>query len=93
MTNNYNHIKHLLIIFVIFVSGCISTKEAQNKTEVNNNPGLKLWEQNCSRCHNSPNPAAFSDEEWEVIGSHMRVRAYLTEKETNEIVKFLKSIN
>ncbi len=88
-----NYIRVALIVLVIFISGCMLSRKTQDKTALGSISGLKLWEQNCSRCHNSPNPAAFSDEEWEVVGAHMRVRAYLTEKETDKIVEFLKSIN
>jgi len=93
MNKGYNYIKLVLIISVVFIFGCSVTKESQEAAKLNSNTGLKLWEQNCSRCHNSPSPAFFSDEEWDVVGSHMRVRAYLTGKEADEIVKFLKSIN
>ncbi len=93
MNNCYNHIKFALLILVVFISGCMMTKETQDETKLSSNPGLKLWEQNCSRCHNVPEPASLSDSEWDVAGAHMRVRAYLTGKEVDEIVNFLKSIN
>ncbi|MBI4944879.1 MAG: cytochrome c [Bacteroidetes bacterium] len=86
-------IKFFVILMVILVAGCTLTKEAKDRKEHISNSGQKLWEQNCSRCHNSPSPASFSDAEWDVVGSHMRVRAYLTGKEADAIIKFLKSIN
>ena len=92
MNTGSNYIKLVLIISAFFIFGCTMTKEAQDK-KASSNSGLKLWEQNCSRCHNSPSPAFFSDAEWDVVGAHMRVRAYLTGREADEIVKFLKSIN
>jgi len=55
--------------------------------------GAELWGQNCIRCHNTPSPDTFSDVEWEVAVAHMRVRAYLTEEETDKIVEFLKTAN
>lgn len=80
-------------LFILLIAGCAVKDSTQGEARVNQTSGLKLWEQNCSRCHNSPSPASFSDAEWDVVGAHMRVRAYLTGKETDEIVKFLKSIN
>jgi hypothetical protein len=80
-------------MFLIIISGCAVKDNVQDNASSHHYSGLKLWEQNCSRCHNSPSPAFFSDAEWDVVGAHMRVRAYLTKKETDEIVKFLKSIN
>ena len=79
-------------LFLILIAGC-AVKNNMDNTSASKYLGLKLWEQNCSRCHNSPSPAFFSDAEWDVVGAHMRVRAYLTKKETDEIVNFLKSIN
>lgn len=85
----------LLIIWmlVVVIAGCAVRNNVSDNTLANKYSGLKLWEQNCSRCHNSPSPGFFSDAEWDVVGSHMRVRAYLTGKEAGEIIKFLKSIN
>lgn len=80
-------------LFILLISGCAVKDNTQSTAGANKYSGLKLWEQNCSRCHNSPSPASFSDAEWDVVGAHMRVRAYLTGKETDEIIKFLKSIN
>lgn len=75
-------------------AGCVSKNiSSGDKQESSVDSGLKLWESNCPRCHNIPNPASFSDAEWDVIGSHMRVRANLTKKETVKIVEFLKTIN
>lgn len=55
--------------------------------------GAVLWGENCGRCHNAPDPTAFSDFQWEAIGTHMRVRAGLTAEETEKIVTFLKQSN
>ena len=55
--------------------------------------GAVLWGENCSRCHNAPDPTAFSDQQWDAIGNHMRVRAGLTADETKKIVKFLQLSN
>ncbi|MBI4930380.1 MAG: cytochrome c [Bacteroidetes bacterium] len=80
------------LLFILIISGC-AVKDNTQGTAANQYSGLKLWEQNCARCHNSPSPASFSDAEWDVIGAHMRVRAYLIGKESDEIIKFLKTIN
>ncbi|HHL72009.1 MAG TPA: cytochrome c [Bacteroidetes bacterium] len=55
--------------------------------------GAQLWGENCVRCHNAPNPQAFSDAQWETATMHMRVRASLTADETEKIVAFLKMAN
>lgn len=55
--------------------------------------GAVLWGENCGRCHNAPDPTAFSDQQWDAIGNHMRVRAGLTASETEKIVTFLQQSN
>ncbi|HEY4797709.1 MAG TPA: cytochrome c [Bacteroidia bacterium] len=82
-----------IFLFAAMISSCAVKNNSADTSSASQYSGLTLWQKNCSRCHNSPSPGSFSDAEWDVIGSHMRVRAYLTGKETNEIIKFLKSIN
>lgn len=55
--------------------------------------GAVLWGETCGNCHNAPDPTAFSDREWDAIGSHMRIRAGLTADETKKIVTFLQQSN
>jgi len=55
--------------------------------------GAQLWSENCIRCHNVPSPDTFSDVDWDVAVTHMRVRANLTDDEARKIVDFLKTAN
>lgn len=55
--------------------------------------GAVLWGEHCSRCHNTPDPSAFSDVQWEAIGTHMRIRAGITAKDANKIIEFLQQSN
>lgn len=55
--------------------------------------GATLWGENCNRCHLAPDPAAFSDEQWNTIGTHMRIRAGLTAEDSNKIIEFLQQSN
>ena len=81
-----------LCLFAMFlISNCAVNKNSKEK--IVDRTGLQLWTDNCSRCHNVPGPGEYSDDEWDVIGAHMRVRAYLSEKEADNIIIFLKSIN
>ena len=86
-------IKTILIISFItsclslLNNGCVTTEEIKEKD------GALLWSENCNRCHNAPSPADYSDAQWEIIGTHMKVRANLTDEETKEIVEFLQSAN
>jgi len=71
----------------IFIYGCAESKMIAEKS------GSQLWGENCIRCHNIPSSLEYSSAEWEVIGMHMKLRANLTDDETNKIVTFLKSEN
>lgn len=55
--------------------------------------GAQMWGETCNRCHIAPSPADYNDTDWETISLHMRVRANLTEHESEMIEEFLKSAN
>lgn len=78
----------LVLIILVSIQSCTSTKDV-----IANKSGAQLWGENCLRCHNSPSPVDFSDEEWKTIGLHMQVRANITKKEVEKIVGFLTSAN
>lgn len=87
-----NKITYLFVLFAAAaIYSCVAGKKVQEETTAVS--GFILWKQNCVRCHNVPSPAAYSDEQWDIIGTHMRLRANLTKKETEEIIRFLQTIN
>jgi hypothetical protein len=99
-----NIIKLILILVVVtttFIAfGCSTSKEATSGDDLGDlgsfameKSGAVLWGENCARCHNAPDPTAFSDTQWETIGAHMRVRAGLTAEESAKIVTFLQQSN
>ncbi len=76
----------LLVSFGIFsISGCAVSQKINDKT------GTQLWGENCGRCHNPPGPGEFSSANWDIIGSHMRVRTNITETEERKIIDYLKN--
>jgi cytochrome c2 len=75
----------LISVFSAILSSCAVSQKVQDKT------GTQLWGENCARCHNAPGPGEFNDASWEVIGTHMRVRAHITETEEKKIIDYLKS--
>ena len=79
------------VVFGIIQSSCNVTEKVPQK--ISEKSGAQLWGENCNRCHNAPGPGEFNDAHWDVIGLHMRVRAGLTETETDKIVTFLKDAN
>lgn len=71
----------------VLTNGCIESKSVDAKT------GAQLWAENCQRCHNTPSPTTFSDEQWKTVGMHMQTRALLTNKERDKVVQFLQDFN
>ena len=76
-----------LIITTIIISGCKTPQAIMDKS------GAQLWGENCARCHNAPSPATYSDDQWQVIMGHMKIKAGLTDLEAKKITAFLKSAN
>lgn len=70
-----------VVTTVIIITSCVSTK-VQAKS------GDELWSENCQRCHNSPPRSAYSNIQWDVVNTHMRQRAILTEDEYKKIYEF-----
>lgn len=76
-----------LLAIACSVSSCVPSNKVSEKT------GVQLWSENCNRCHNAPSPTDFTDAQWVIIGTHMRIRANLMDMEVNKIVEFLQSAN
>ena len=70
-----------VVTTVIIITSCVSTK-VQAKS------GDELWSENCQRCHNSPPRSAYSNIQWDVVNTHMRQRAILTEDEYKKVYEF-----
>jgi hypothetical protein len=76
----------LITAFGIFgINSCAVSKSVQEKT------GTQLWGENCGRCHNAPGPGEFNNTNWDIIGTHMRIRTNITETEEKKIIEYLKS--
>ena len=73
----------LVIVGVLIIQSCVSTR-------VTDKSGSQLWSENCQRCHNTPPSSAFTNTQWEIINTHMRNRAMLTDEESKKILDFLK---
>ncbi|HKJ45012.1 MAG TPA: hypothetical protein VJ991_04205 [Balneolales bacterium] len=90
----------LLVMVISFVIISCGTGKKVSKDDMGDlgvmnveKSGAVLWGENCGRCHNAPDPRAFSDLQWETLGKHMRIRAGLTADETQKIINFLQQSN
>ncbi len=54
--------------------------------QTHTNDGQRVFEQNCSRCHNPPD--GFSPRISGTVVRHMRVRANLSEQDMKALMKF-----
>ena len=71
----------------LLMNGCYVSKKAADKS------GAQLWSENCSRCHNAPGPGEFNNDNWEIVGMHMQVRANIDQNDITKIIDFLKAAN
>lgn len=55
--------------------------------------GASLYSDNCGRCHNPRGPSEFSDANWPLIVTHMRVIAGLPGEQARAIEAFLRASN
>jgi nitrate/TMAO reductase-like tetraheme cytochrome c subunit len=88
----------IVLLVTINLTGCSSTKtitatNQQNQKVVLQQSGVQLWSNNCVRCHNSPPPNAYSDNEWDAIVNHMQKVGGLTVTDADKIAEFLKASN
>lgn len=74
----------LVTVGVLIVQSCVSTK-------ITDKSGTQLWSENCQRCHNTPPSSAFTNMQWEIINTHMRQRAMLTDDEYKKITEFMQA--
>jgi cytochrome c len=75
------------IILSSMLSGCYVSKKTADKS------GAELWAENCNRCHNAPGPGEFNNDNWDIVGTHMQIRANLSKTEVEKVTAFLKSLN
>ena len=88
MKKHVNIFCALILIIGLAIFGISSCKVSQN---IMDKTGTQLWGENCGRCHNAPGPGEFSNVNWNIIGTHMRVRTNITETEEKKIIEYLKS--
>jgi nitrate/TMAO reductase-like tetraheme cytochrome c subunit len=80
-----------LIIICLSVASIISMNSCVESKKIADKSGAQLWAENCQRCHNTPAPNTFFQEQWKTVGMHMQTRALLTNKERDKVVEFLQS--
>ncbi len=88
--------KKIISILILVGSiglGAFTIQSCSTSAMVQAKSGAQLWGENCKRCHNIASPSDYSDVQWDVIGTHMRLRANLTADEIRKIVEFLQSAN
>ncbi len=85
----------LLLAMAAGVSTAIANDEAESSAEQSTPvlDGAKVYAWNCGSCHSERWPKERSDAEWEVIMTHMRVRANMTADQTEAVLRYLKENN
>ena len=83
------------MVLVGLAAASVGAEESQDNSakEPPKKGRAQLWDENCSRCHNLRSPSSYSDAKWEVIMTHMRIRANLSAEDARAILEFLKEGN
>ena len=86
------------IFMILNLVNCNTPKKTvtatnQPQTAVMEVGGVQLWATNCIRCHNSPPPNAYNDNEWDAIVNHMQKVGGLTVSDADKIADYLKASN
>jgi hypothetical protein len=76
-------------ILPLLIVMSLSTSAIADEVKADSINGAKLWSDTCMRCHNLREPADLSKRAWKYSMQHMRVRAGLTGKETQDILAFI----
>ena len=84
--------KQILNSMIVIVIGLILVSSCRTNEAIVAKSGAQLWGENCTRCHYAPSPSDYSDKQWDIVSTHMAVRANLTTIEKNKIINFLKSL-
>ncbi len=93
--------KYLLAVFVVVASVALAQATTQSNTPPTQKPnahpaaqvpqqpqddGTRIFQQNCSRCHNTPE--VFSPRISGTVALHMRVRASLSKHDEEVLLRF-----
>jgi cytochrome c5 len=93
--------KYLLPVFATVASAALAQATVQNNTPPTQKPnqhpaahvaqqpqdeGARIFQQNCSRCHNTPE--GFSSHISGTVVRHMRVRASLSKHDEEALLRF-----
>lgn len=55
--------------------------------------GAKVFAENCSRCHEAPDPAARAGRDWRAVSLHMRVISDISRVDQQHVLIFLRTFN
>lgn len=75
-----------VVVAAFLIQSCVASK-------ITDRGGAQLWTENCQRCHYTPPTTLYTNDQWEVIGTHMQLRAMLTDNEAKKVIEFIQSAN
>jgi len=78
----------LSITLLLSMSSLSTAEETQSTTAL----GVKVFNDNCTRCHNARPLEDFSLSQWQLIIPHMRQRAHLTGAESKAVLAYFGSL-
>ncbi len=87
------HPQATAIASIIFPLVVLSSWVHGDDTMQNAGLGARVFAENCSRCHEAPDPASRNGREWRAISMHMRVLSDLSKEDQRNVLIFLRTVN
>ena len=87
------HSRATVIASIVFPLVVLSCLVHGDDTMQNAALGARVFAENCSRCHEAPDPASRDVREWRAISMHMRVVSDLSKEDQRNVFIFLRTFN
>jgi hypothetical protein len=87
------HSQATVIASILFPLKVLSCRVHGDDTMQNAALGARVFAENCSRCHESPDPASRDGREWRAISLHMRVFSDISKEDQRNVLIFLRTFN
>lgn len=81
------------ILMTVFAAALLTIPISASDEPQDYARGASLYSGNCGRCHNARGPGEYSDRDWPLIITHMRVIAGLPGDQARAVEAFLRASN
>ena len=83
----------ILIVSTAILLASLDIRAIGEETMQEAASGAQVFAENCSRCHEAPDPAARTGRDWRSISLHMRVIADISRVDQQHVLVFLRTFD